>query len=72
MLGEKREKLVRTEINKIINTHATVTVYIYTVTVAHEYIYTFLYIFTPTNVGVFLLKMCKTCTFFYFKRFYMS
>ena len=32
--GEEREKKVRTEINKIINTHATVTVHICTVTVA--------------------------------------
>ena len=54
MHGEKREKLVQTEINKIINTHATVTVYIYTVTIAHENIYTFLHVFTPTDVGVFL------------------
>ena len=34
MHGEEREKNVRTEINKIINTHATVTVHICTVTVA--------------------------------------
>ena len=32
--GEEREKKVRTEINKIINTHAIVTVHICTVTVA--------------------------------------
>ena len=32
--GEEREKKVRTEINKIINTHATVTVHICMVTVA--------------------------------------
>ena len=31
MHGEEREKKVRTEINKIINTHATVTVHICTV-----------------------------------------
>ena len=31
---EEREKKVRTEINKIINTHVTVTVHICTVTVA--------------------------------------
>ena len=34
MHGEEREKKVRMEINKIINTHATVTVHICTVTVA--------------------------------------
>ena len=33
------------------------------VTVAHENIYTFLPIFTPTDVGVFLLKMCKLVPF---------
>ena len=32
--GEEREKKVRTEINKIINTHATVTMHICTVTIA--------------------------------------
>ena len=32
--GEKREKKGRTEINKIINTHATVAVHICTITVA--------------------------------------
>ena len=32
--GEEREKKVRTEINKIINTHASITVHICTVTVA--------------------------------------
>ena len=32
--GEEREKKVRTEINKIINTHTTVTVHICTVTIA--------------------------------------
>ena len=31
-------------------------------TVAHENIYTILHIFTPIDVGVFLLKMCKICT----------
>ena len=36
----------------------TVTVYL------HSWVY-ILHIFTPTNVGVFLPKMCKTCTFFY-------
>ena len=34
MHGEEREKNVRTEINKIINTHTTVTVHICTITVA--------------------------------------
>ena len=33
------------------------------VTVAHENIYTFLPIFTPTDVGVFLLKLCKLVPF---------
>ena len=60
------------EINKIITTHAIVTVYIYTVIIAHENIYTFLHVFTPTDVGVFLLKMCKICAFFYFRRLYLS
>ena len=32
--GEEREKKVQTEINKIINTHTTVTVHICTVTIA--------------------------------------
>ena len=32
--GEEREKKVRTEINKIINTHTTVTVHICMVTIA--------------------------------------
>ena len=41
--GEEREKLVRTEINKIIYTHAIVTVHIYTVTVAIVYLYTSLH-----------------------------
>ena len=30
-------------------------------TVVHENIYTIWDIFTPTDVGVFLLKMCKIC-----------
>ena len=72
MHREEREKLVRTKINKIINIRATVTVYIYMVTVAHENIYTFLHIFTPTDMGVFLFKMCKTCIFYYFRRLYLS
>jgi len=41
-------------------------------TVAHGNVYTILHIFTPTDVGVFLLKMCKICTFFYFKRLYVD
>ena len=69
---EEREKLVRSEIIKIINTHATIIVYIYTITVAHKNIYIFLHIFTPTGVGVFLFKMCKTSIFFYFRRLYLS
>ena len=34
------------------------------VTVARGNVYTILHIFTLTNVSVFLLKMCKICTFF--------
>ena len=41
--GEEREKLVRTEINKIIYTHATVTMHICTITVAIVYLYTSLH-----------------------------
>ena len=41
--GEEREKLVRTEINKIIYTHAIVTMHIYTVVVAIVYLYTSLH-----------------------------
>ena len=40
---EEREKLMRTEINKIIYTHAIVTVHIYTVIVAIVYLYTSLH-----------------------------
>ena len=51
MHGEEREKNVRTEINKIINTHATVTMHICTVTVAimhkctimHKLVWVFFY-----------------------------
>ena len=32
----------------------------------------YLHIFTPTNVGIFLLKMCKMGTFFYFKGLYKT
>ena len=38
---------------------------------SHSRVY-ILHIFTPTDVGVFLPKMCKTCTFFYFRGLYMS
>ena len=41
--GEEREKKGRTEINKIINTHATVAVHICTVTVAIVHKYTIMH-----------------------------
>ena len=47
---------------------ATVTVYIYTVTVAHGNVYMILHNCTPTDVGVFLAKMCKIEEFLYFRR----
>ena len=40
---EERGKKVQTEINKIINTYATVTVHICTVTVSIVYLYTSLH-----------------------------
>ena len=50
----------------------TVTVHICTVAVhLHNQVY-ILHIFTPTNVGLFLPKLCKICTFFYFRGLYMS
>ena len=44
--GEEREKKVRTEINKVTNTHATVTVQC---TIMHKLVWVF-----------FLLKLCKS------------
>ena len=54
MHEEEREKKVRIEINKIINTHATRTVHIYCSNCV------FIHKFTPTDVGDFLLKLCKS------------
>ena len=67
---KEREKKVRTEINKIINTHTTVTVHICTVTVAIVYKYTILH---PLMWVFFLVKMYKIGTFFfiYFRRLYI-
>ena len=59
---QEREKIV-----KILNAHATVTVHICTVTLA---IVHFCTTFTPTDVGVFLLKMCKISYFFHFAQLY--
>ena len=51
----KRESEVQREKNnKILNTHATITVHICTVAIVH--LCTILH---PTDMGVFLLKICK-------------
>ena len=47
---------------------ATITVYIYTVTIAYGNVYMILHNYTPTDVGVFLAKMCKIEKFLYFRR----
>ena len=61
MHGEEREKNVRTETNKIINAHATVTVHICTVTVAIVHKYTIMH----KLVWVFFCSNCvKLTTFF--------
>ena len=58
---KKREKkMVRTEINKIINTHAIVTVHIYTITVAIVYLYTSLH---PLMWVIFCSNCVKVVTF---------
>ena len=58
---EKREKKkVRTGINKIINTHATVTVHICTVTVAIMYLYTSLH---PLMWVIFCSNCVKVVSF---------
>ena len=55
--GEEREKKVRTEINKITNTHATLTVHICMATVAIVHKCTIMH----KLVWVFLLlKLCKS------------
>ena len=51
---------------KIINRRATVTVHMHGYcSICHKCIF-----FTPTDVSVFLLKICKMSNFFYFARFY--
>ena len=58
--------------NKKSFTHWIVIVHICTVTVhLHNRVY-ILHNFTSTDVGIFLLKLCKICTFFYFRRLYLS
>ena len=54
---EEREKRCKPEINKIINTHAM-----------HGYCSNcvFIHKFTLTDVGDFLLKLCKSSYFFHF------
>ena len=54
---EEREKKVRMEINKITNTHATVTVYICMVTVAIVHKCTIMH---KLVCVFFLLKLCKS------------
>ena len=53
----EKKKKVRTKINKIINTHATVTVHICTVTVAIVHKYTIMH---KLMWVFFLLKLCKS------------
>ena len=50
----------RGKITKILNVSTTVTVHICTVTIA------LMHNFTPTDVGVFLVRMCKMKGFLYF------
>ena len=71
--GEEREKKgAKFEIIKIMYRRAIVTVYICTITVALAYLCTNLYNFTPTDVGVFGVKMCKKSCFLYFARLSMD
>ena len=58
--GEVREKNVRMEINKIINTHATLIVHICTVTVVIVYLYTSLH---PLMWMIFCSNCVKVVTF---------
>ena len=65
---KKREWGGERKNNKILNTHAIVTMHIYMVTIMHGYYSNcaFMHNFTPTDVGVFLLKMRKIMYLFFF------
>ena len=60
------------EIIKIMYRRATITVYIYTVTIALVYLCILLHNFTPTDMGVFWIKMCKKSCFLYFAKLSMD
>ena len=55
-IKKREKKMSESEIIKILNAHATVTVHICTVTIVNC---AFMHNFAPTDMSVFLLKMCK-------------
>ena len=63
--SESRDKRER-KTNKILNAYATVTVHGYCCNCAE------MHNFTPTDVGVFSLKLCKISHFFHFAQLYIN